>query len=176
MTFRADKARREPLGEGSSPRQRRGLDREYADRLTGRARADRPSLFLWPGRIPGGEPRTTSGGMEKMKHVTIGVDVSKDHIDAHRLADGAARRFANDQRGHKALIEWLAERGPRTVSYSSRPGLIIAASSARSARPAFHSSRSIRVRRAASPSHRQACEDRSPGCGYAGSHGSGAGA
>jgi hypothetical protein len=34
----------------------------------------------------------TSRGMEKMKHDTIGVDVSKDHLDAHRLADGAARR------------------------------------------------------------------------------------
>jgi transposase len=45
-----------------------------------------------------------------MKYDTIGVDVSKDHLDAHRLADGAARRFANDKRGHKALIEWLAER------------------------------------------------------------------
>ena len=37
----------------------------------------------------------TSRGMEKMKHDTIGVDVSKDHLDAHRLADGATRRFAN---------------------------------------------------------------------------------
>jgi transposase len=48
--------------------------------------------------------------MEEMKHDTIGVDVSKDQLDAHRLADGAARRFDNDMRGHKALIEWLAER------------------------------------------------------------------
>jgi transposase len=32
-----------------------------------------------------------------MKHDIIGVDVSKDHLDAHRLADDAARRFANDQ-------------------------------------------------------------------------------
>jgi hypothetical protein len=47
--------------------------------------------------------------MEKMKHDTIGVDVSKDHLDAHRLADGATRRFANDKGGHKALIKWLAE-------------------------------------------------------------------
>jgi transposase len=31
------------------------------------------------------------------------------HLDAHRLTDGAARRFANDKRGHKALIKWLAE-------------------------------------------------------------------
>src|SRR6202789_4580713 len=51
----------------------------------------------------------TSRGAEKMKDDTIGVDVSKDHLDAHRLADGAARRFANTKGGHKALIKWLAE-------------------------------------------------------------------
>jgi transposase len=44
-----------------------------------------------------------------MKNDTIGVDVSKDHLDAYRLADGAARRFANTKGGHKALIKWLAE-------------------------------------------------------------------
>ena len=51
----------------------------------------------------------TSRGAEKMKNDTIGVDVSKDHLDAHRLADGATRRFANDKGGHKALIKWLTE-------------------------------------------------------------------
>ena len=51
----------------------------------------------------------TSRGVEKMNNDTIGVDVSKDHLDAHRLADGAARRFANDRGGHKALIKWLAQ-------------------------------------------------------------------
>src|SRR3984957_5512632 len=110
MTFRAEKARR-TAGRGWLPsRQRRGSDREYADRLTGRARAGCPRLFLWPERIPGGEPRMTSRGAEKMKNDTIGVDVSKDHLDAHRLADGATRRFANDKAGHKALIKWLPER------------------------------------------------------------------
>ena len=44
-----------------------------------------------------------------MNNDTIGVDVSKDHLDAHRLADGAAQRFANDRGGHKALIKWLAQ-------------------------------------------------------------------
>jgi transposase len=38
---------------------------------------------------------------------TIGIDISKDHLDAHRMSDGASRRFANDQAGHKALIAWL---------------------------------------------------------------------
>ena len=51
----------------------------------------------------------TSRGAEKMKNDTIGVDVSKDHLDAYRLADGASRRFANDKGGHKALIKWLAQ-------------------------------------------------------------------
>ena len=35
--------------------------------------------------------------------------MSKDHLDAHRLADAATRRFANNKAGHKALIKWLAE-------------------------------------------------------------------
>jgi len=38
---------------------------------------------------------------------TIGVDISKDHLDVCRWPDGAARRFANDRRGHRALLAWL---------------------------------------------------------------------
>ena len=37
---------------------------------------------------------------------TIGVDISKAHLDAHRLPDGASGRFPNDRRGVNALIEW----------------------------------------------------------------------
>ena len=86
----------------------------------------------------------TSRGAEKIKNDTIGVDVSKDHLDAHRLADGATRRFANDKGGHKAfLIKWLAqtpanrvvfeptglyhrvpERVPRRIRRSVRQGLV----------------------------------------------------
>lgn len=49
----------------------------------------------------------TSRGVEKMIPSTIGVDISKDCLDAHRLPDGASRRFENTQTGHKALIRWL---------------------------------------------------------------------
>jgi hypothetical protein len=52
----------------------------------------------------------TSKGAEKMQKDTIGVDVSKDHLDAHRLADGASRRFANHRSGHRAFVKWLAQR------------------------------------------------------------------
>jgi transposase len=34
-----------------------------------------------------------------MNNDTIRVDVAKDHLDAHRLADDASRRFANDKCG-----------------------------------------------------------------------------
>ena len=59
----------------------------------------------------------TSKGAEKMKNDTIGVDISKDHFDAYRLADGTARRFANDKRGHKALIQWLAQTPANRVVF-----------------------------------------------------------
>jgi transposase len=45
--------------------------------------------------------------MEKMTNSTIGIDVSKDHLDAHRLPDGAAKQFSNDAAGHKTLIRWI---------------------------------------------------------------------
>ena len=46
----------------------------------------------------------TSRGAEKMTASTIGIDISKDHLDAYRMDDGASRRFANAKAGHKALI------------------------------------------------------------------------
>ena len=44
-----------------------------------------------------------------MNNDTIGVDVSKDHFDAHRLSDGGSRRFANDKCGLRAFVKWLAQ-------------------------------------------------------------------
>jgi len=57
----------------------------------------------------------TSKGMEKMNPSTIGVDISKDTLDAFRLRDGASRRFANDKAGHKALIKWIGKQEVRVV-------------------------------------------------------------
>jgi transposase len=59
----------------------------------------------------------TSKGAEKMQNDTIGVDVSKDHLDAHRLADGASRRFANDKCGHKAFVKWFAQTPVQRVVF-----------------------------------------------------------
>jgi len=51
----------------------------------------------------------TSKGAEKLKNDTIGVDVSKDHLDAYHLNNGESRRFANDRSGHRAFVKWLAQ-------------------------------------------------------------------
>lgn len=42
-----------------------------------------------------------------MNEITIGVDISKDWLDAHRWPDGATRRLGNDPPGHRALIRWI---------------------------------------------------------------------
>ena len=59
----------------------------------------------------------TSRGAEKMQNDTIGVDVSKDHLDAHRLADGASRRFANDKCGRKAFVKGFAQTPVQRVVF-----------------------------------------------------------
>lgn len=49
--------------------------------------------------------------------LTIGVDISKDHLDVCRWPDGVIRRFANDLRGHRALLAWLGEGEVARVVY-----------------------------------------------------------
>jgi transposase len=47
--------------------------------------------------------------MAKMADHTIGVDISKSHLDAFRLEDGAAQRFENAAAGFRALVKWLGK-------------------------------------------------------------------
>lgn len=51
----------------------------------------------------------------------VGVDISKAHLDAHRLPDGEARRFANDARGFEELAAWVGEGADRVVYESTGP-------------------------------------------------------
>ena len=44
-----------------------------------------------------------------MTEHTIGIDISKSHLDAFRLEDQAARQFENSPRGIRALIRWLGQ-------------------------------------------------------------------
>lgn len=63
----------------------------------------------------------TSKGPEKMNPSTIGIDISKDSLDAFRLSDGASQRFANDKVGYRALIKWIGKGNPRVVFEPTGP-------------------------------------------------------
>ncbi len=52
-----------------------------------------------------------------MTEIFIGVDISKDHLDAHRLPDGASAQFPNDAKGIKALIRWIGPQAPERVVF-----------------------------------------------------------
>lgn len=48
---------------------------------------------------------------------SIGIDISKDRLDAFRLSDGASQVFGNSQAGFRKLRHWLAQTPPTRVVY-----------------------------------------------------------
>jgi transposase len=48
---------------------------------------------------------------------TAGIDIAKDRLDVCLYPDGAARRFANDAKGHRALITWLSSHAIQRVVF-----------------------------------------------------------
>ena len=56
-----------------------------------------------------------------MTNITIGVDISKDHLDAHRLPDGNTEQFANTPHGHKAFMAWAGDDVNRIVYEPTGP-------------------------------------------------------
>ena len=46
---------------------------------------------------------------------TIGIDVSKDTLDVHRLSDGRHVRFCNSGPGLRALGRWVGRQAVRIV-------------------------------------------------------------
>jgi transposase len=50
-----------------------------------------------------------------MKETNIGIDISKDHLEAHRFPSNERRRFDNSNAGHKALVRWIGETPARVI-------------------------------------------------------------
>lgn len=50
---------------------------------------------------------------------SIGIDISKDFLDAHRLNDGAAARFQNTPAGFRTLSTWLGDGMPTRVVFEA---------------------------------------------------------
>lgn len=55
--------------------------------------------------------------MRKMTHCTIGIDISKAHLDVHLLPDGIAVQFTNDRSGFSELIKWIGKRNVERIIY-----------------------------------------------------------
>ena len=51
--------------------------------------------------------------------VTIGIDISKHHLDVHVHPEGAIQQFANDQAGHARLIAWIAPKQPARIVFEA---------------------------------------------------------
>jgi transposase len=56
-----------------------------------------------------------------MNDITIGIDISKDHLDAHRYPGDDHHRFDNSCAGHKALIRWIGSLPARVVYEPTGP-------------------------------------------------------
>ncbi len=47
----------------------------------------------------------------------IGIDISKEHLDAYRLNDGSVRQFKNTPTGFRALRRWIGADPPARVIF-----------------------------------------------------------
>ena len=52
---------------------------------------------------------------------TIGIDISKDTLDAHRQSDGRHARFGNDRAGLTALRRWIGKAPVRIAVEAAAP-------------------------------------------------------
>ena len=50
---------------------------------------------------------------------SIGLDVSKDKLDVHRLSDGEFAQFENTKKGFKAFIKWAEADSLARVVYEA---------------------------------------------------------
>jgi transposase len=66
-------------------------------------------------------------GPEKMRNtvaptpdqITIGIDISKHHLDVHLHPGGVVQQFTNDRTGHTKLIAWITPRQPTRIIFEA---------------------------------------------------------
>ncbi len=56
-----------------------------------------------------------------MTHHTVGIDISKAHLDAYAAPSGKAARFSNDPAGFQKLIAWIGPEAWRVAYEPSGP-------------------------------------------------------
>jgi transposase len=51
--------------------------------------------------------------------ITIGIDISKDHLDVYAHPEKASAQFDNDRKGHAKLITWIKLRQPTRIIFEA---------------------------------------------------------
>lgn len=54
-----------------------------------------------------------------MTNDSIGIDISKDHLDVYRLSDEQCAQFENTKTGYAALQRWIGDKIPGRVIYEA---------------------------------------------------------
>ena len=54
-----------------------------------------------------------------MNDYIIGIDISKQHLDLHRLPDGATSRVSNSPTGLRELISWIGRRTVKRIVFEA---------------------------------------------------------
>jgi len=78
-----------------------------------------PVFSLGLNGYTGVEARMTRRGREKTMQSIIGIDISKDTLDASRLADGGHLRVSNDKSGHNALLRWIGQTNTSLIVFEA---------------------------------------------------------
>lgn len=52
-----------------------------------------------------------------MTNITIGADISKDHIDLHMLPEGQTLKVGNDRKGFAAIVRWIGSKAVQRIVY-----------------------------------------------------------
>ena len=47
---------------------------------------------------------------KRLMQITIGIDISKETLDAYRLPDNQHIEVANCRAGHKTLVRWIGKQ------------------------------------------------------------------
>jgi transposase len=50
---------------------------------------------------------------------SVGVDISKDHLDVAHHPSGAAKQFSNDAKGFRSFITWLVPYAPERIVFEA---------------------------------------------------------
>jgi hypothetical protein len=78
-----------------------------------------PVFSLGLNGYTGIEARMTRRGGEKTMQPVIGIDISKDTLDAYRLLDDMNIQVSNDKLGHRALMRWIRQTDTSLIVFEA---------------------------------------------------------